>query len=62
MKTRVDERLRVEAQRFAFRFACDDCVHFAAAAARCSLDYPPSPRRDALLDSEFELCKTFELG
>jgi hypothetical protein len=28
MRTRVDERLEREAARFAFRFACEDCVHF----------------------------------
>ncbi len=62
MKTRVDERLRREADRFVFRFACDDCAHFDAAAARCSLAYPASPRRDALEGRDVELCKTFELG
>ena len=28
MRTLVDARLREEAERFSFRFACDDCVHF----------------------------------
>jgi hypothetical protein len=70
MKTRVDERLRREAKRFAFRFACDDCAHFDVAGSRCSFAYPASPRRDALdangaldaTDLHVELCKTFELG
>lgn len=48
MRTRVDERLVAEAERFAFRFACDECVHFDADGARCSLGYPAAPRRDAL--------------
>jgi hypothetical protein len=62
MRTRVDDRLRAEAERFAFRFACDDCAHFDPAEARCSLDYPAAPRRDALEGRHLELCKTFELG
>ncbi len=61
MRTPVDPRLRAEAARFAFRFACDDCVHFAEHAGRCSLSYPPEPRRDALQRTHLELCKEFEL-
>jgi hypothetical protein len=77
MKTRVDDRLRREAAQFAFRFACDDCAHFEPSSARCSLSYPASPRRSALLGARtlersestgpsqpartLELCKAFEL-
>jgi hypothetical protein len=61
MRTRVDERLRHEAARFAFRFACDHCAHFDASAVRCSLGYPPAPRHDALEEAHVELCKSFEL-
>jgi hypothetical protein len=68
VRTPIDARLRDEAARFAFRFACDDCVHFAAHAnptrARCSLGYPAEPRRDALgpLATSFTTCKEFELA
>jgi hypothetical protein len=62
VKTLIDERLRLEAARFEFRFACDDCAHFDAVGARCSLAYPAAPRRDALLGPEMEFCKAFELG
>jgi hypothetical protein len=62
MKTIVDGRLRDEAARFAFRFACDDCAHFDADRARCSLAYPAAPRRDALDHPSLELCKEFELA
>ena len=70
VKTPVDRHLRAEAQRFAFRFACDDCAHFAPAPSRrpsvpagvCSLGFAAKPRRDALDGDEVELCKTFELG
>jgi len=61
VKTRIDARLREQASRFAFRFACDDCTHFDGARERCSLAYPATPRRDALDGAEVELCKTFEL-
>ena len=62
MKTRVDARLRREADLFRLRFACDDCAHFDDRGARCSLAYPAAPRRDALDGPELELCKSFELG
>lgn len=61
MKTGVDEQLRREAARYRLRFACDDCAHFDAESARCSLAYPAAPRRDALEGAELELCKSFEL-
>lgn len=62
MKTRVDAALRDEARRFAFRFACDDCVHFEPRSGRCSLSYPAAPRHGALDGPELVLCKTFELA
>jgi hypothetical protein len=62
VKTRVDARLRGEAERFRLRFACDDCAHFDPAGARCSLEYPAAPRRDALERPDLELCKSFELA
>jgi len=69
VRTRVDARFREEAARYALRFACEDCAHFDPAGERCSLEYPASPRRDALLappardeTPELELCKEFELG
>lgn len=62
MKTHVDLRLRMEAERFAFRFACDDCAHFAATASTCSLSFEAAPRRAALEENHLELCKAFELA
>jgi hypothetical protein len=63
MKTRVDERLRREAARFAFRFACEDCAHAAQKdGLRCSLGYPAGPRRGALRETHLEFCKGFEFG
>jgi hypothetical protein len=66
MKTLVDEALRRDAARFAFRFACEDCAHASQASKErkltCSLGYPPAPRREAIDHAELELCKEFELG
>jgi hypothetical protein len=62
VRTRVDLRLCSEAEAFAFRFACDDCVHFDPDRVRCSLSFVAAPRRDALTRSQLELCKAFELG
>lgn len=61
MRTLIDDRLRDEAVRYAFRFACDDCAHFDERRARCSLGYPAAPRRPALVGTHLELCKSFEL-
>lgn len=63
MKTLVNEGLRREATHFAFRFACEDCAHVSNEnGLRCSLGYPPAPRRDAIQETYIELCKSFELG
>jgi hypothetical protein len=63
MKTLVNDVLRREASLFAFRFACEDCAHFSNEdGPRCSLGYPPAPRREALRENHIELCKSFELG
>ncbi|WP_394837847.1 hypothetical protein LVJ94_13125 [Pendulispora rubella] len=67
MKTKLDARLLQEAEHFAFRFACEDCVHFDPgspdAPARCAHGYPPGPRRDQLeiARGEITFCKEFEL-
>jgi len=75
MRILVDARLTTEAARLGFRFACEDCVHFAADADRCSLGHPPEPRRSALdppsagADADdrpgprryLETCKDFDL-
>jgi hypothetical protein len=67
MRVRVDDRLRAEAARLAFRFAWEDCAHFAPPAERCSLGHPPEPRRDALdaagagPERHLETCKDFDL-
>jgi len=62
VRTRVDSQLREEAEKFAFRFACDDCAHFEATTASCSLSFEAAPRRDALRGTHLELCKAFELA
>ncbi len=62
MKTLVDARLRSEARKYGFRFACEDCAHFEGSELRCSFGYPAAPRREALGRRELELCKSFELG
>jgi len=65
VRTLVDVRLRQEAARFCFRFACEDCAHFESRGEECSLGYPAAPRRVALSAStgarDLELCKAFEL-
>jgi hypothetical protein len=54
--------LRDEAERFALRFACDDCAHHDDTRARCVHGYPPGPRRDALDGELVIFCKEFELA
>ena len=48
MKTRVDARLLDEAGRLRFRFACEDCAHFAPEDETCSFGYHAAPRRAEL--------------
>ena len=63
MRTPVTERLRREATAFALRFACEDCAHAShEQGLRCSLGYPPAPRRKELDEDEVVFCKEFELG
>ena len=60
---RVDERLRAEARRYRFAFACPDCAQFDPDFTRCSLGFPTEPHRDPGLDGREEVifCKAFEL-
>jgi hypothetical protein len=68
VKTPVDARLAAEANRFDFRFACDDCVHFASEREQtCGHGWPLRLRRSALdlpPDSGAPVCfcKEFELA
>jgi hypothetical protein len=68
MKTLIDGRFIAEAERWDFRFTCEDCAHFGTENGTCSLGYRAAPRR-AELDLApvasarvVELCKTFELA
>jgi len=52
-----------ERERFALRFACEDCAHFEVSTERCRHEWPNEshrrePRQPELLDfcKEFELC------
>jgi len=69
MKTPVDVRLIQEAAGFELRFACDDCVHFAAereGTRGCGNGWPVLLRRSALARSpggeDLAFCKEFELA
>jgi len=62
VRTRVDAVLRDEAQRFALRFACEDCAHWAAARRACGNGWPEGVAKDALEGEEVAFCKEFELG
>lgn len=72
MKTRLDAELTADADRFAFRFACDDCAHFAerrrldgVSEGRCGNGWPIGLRRSALnepSESGIWFCKEFELA
>jgi hypothetical protein len=63
MRSKVDLRLLREASTFAFRFACEDCVHRSGAPeTACTLEYPAEPRRTALGDDSVVFCKEFDLG
>lgn len=59
MRTRVTLQLIDEAERFALRYACDDCLHFVD--DKCAHGYPIGERRRFLTVGEhIEFCKEFE--
>ncbi len=61
MKTVVDGRLESEAERYAFRFRCDDCCHFDG--ARCGDDWPtPEHRLPLARGGVVVFCKQFEIA
>jgi hypothetical protein len=62
--SRVDEQLRLEARRFALRFGCESCAHFAPETARCGNGYPTAPHRGIDLErcESLEFCKDFEVA
>jgi hypothetical protein len=64
MRTKVDLLLLREADTFAFRWACEDCVHWCGdgEAPGCTLEYPAEPRHDALQGDSIAFCKEFDLG
>lgn len=64
MKTRVDDVLRAEVARYALRFRCESCAHFAEESGDCANGYPNQAHREralAELDA-LEFCKEFELA
>jgi hypothetical protein len=62
--SRVDQRLREEAQRFGLRFGCESCVHFAPESQSCGNGYPTKPHRGIDLGrvESLEFCKEFEVA
>jgi hypothetical protein len=61
--------LERQAARFALKFACEDCVHFAAETAACAHGYPTAPHRSRPLAPRpgadllpIVFCKEFELA
>jgi hypothetical protein len=60
----VDERLRGEAARYALRFGCESCAHFAPETSRCGNGYPTEPHLGVELARVESLlfCKEFELS
>jgi hypothetical protein len=63
VRTLIDSNLRAEAKRFAFRFTCGDCVHFAAEKSACANGYPTRAHLgiDLEVEETLEFCKEFEL-
>jgi hypothetical protein len=64
MLSRVDDRFRQEARRFALRFTCDACVHFDPDRTACAHEYPAEEHHRIDLErvTELSFCKLFELG
>ena len=64
MITVVDSELREQAERFAFRYSCESCLHYDSERSECANGYPTEPHRLRDLGEATELifCKEFELG
>lgn len=62
--SRVDSRLREEAARFALRFGCESCAHFAPETSACGNGYPTEPHRGIDLSrvASLAFCKEFEVA
>lgn len=62
--SRVDERLRREAERFSLRFGCESCAHFAPEARACGNGYPTTAHVGVDLSraESLSFCKEFELS
>jgi hypothetical protein len=60
----VDPRLRSEAARFALRFGCESCVHFAPETKGCGEGFPTAPHLGIDLSQvqSLEFCKAFEVA
>ncbi|MCA9633743.1 MAG: hypothetical protein KC766_39095 [Myxococcales bacterium] len=63
MRTRVDQRLIEDCERYAFRFTCESCCYFAEGNEGCALGYPNQEHREGHVQPGGELvfCKEFEL-
>lgn len=62
--SRVDERLRAEAEQYRLRFGCESCAHFAPESRSCSNGFPTAPHLQIDLGrvESLEFCKAFELS
>jgi hypothetical protein len=62
--SRVDERLRKEAQELALRFGCEHCAHFAEETESCVHGYPNEAHLAVSLSTSDRVtfCKEFELA
>ena len=63
MRSQVDDKLILEAERYAFRFTCEACTHFDPERLLCGEGFPTEPHQGIDLDrvKSLEFCKAFEL-
>jgi len=59
----ADARFLEESRALGLRHACEDCVHFVAAAERCAHEYPTEDHRARPLapGDTVVFCKEWEL-
>ena len=64
MITRVDARLRLEAERYSLRFGCEQCVAFDPDRGVCVHAYPNEDHVGIDLSKvdSVVFCKQFEVG
>ncbi len=65
-RQKINTEFAAEADRFALRYRCVDCIHLCLPNTTCSLKYPNQMLTDPAVmavyhDNQYVFCKDFEM-